>query len=80
MCYEIKKVLETYLFIILHNILYIIYICNIHNINIIYNGCPDVLRFEQSVFLESKFFFHINAFRGEVNPWFFKMLLEKGEQ
>ena len=34
----------------------------------IYYACPDLLRFEHSEFLEPAFFFHINAFRDEVNP------------
>ena len=33
----------------------------------IYYTYPDLLTFEHSVFLESKFFFYVNAFRGEVN-------------
>ena len=40
----------------------------------------DLLRFEHPVYfliLELKFFFYINAFRGMVNPYFFKMLWEK---
>ena len=31
------------------------------------------------VFLEPTFSFYINAFRGEADPWFFKMLHRKKE-
>ena len=29
---------------------------------------PDLLRYEHSFFLESKFYFHVNAIMGTVNP------------
>ena len=64
---------------ILH-IIYILYISYIYiyiyitYVLYMYNLCLDLLKFEYCVFfLEPKFFFHINALRGEVNPQFLKI-------
>ena len=50
-----------------------IYIC-------IYYGLADLLTYGHCVFLETKFFFHINAFKAEINPYCFKCLYEKREK
>ena len=48
-----------------------------------YYTCPDFWRFKSCLFLEPAFFslfIHINAFRDQFNPQFFKMLQKKREQ
>ena len=44
-----------------------------------YNTYTYILYICICVFLESTFFFHMNAFRGEINTYFFKMLHREKE-
>ena len=44
-----------------------------------YNTYTYILYICICVFLEPTFFFHMNAFRGEINTYFFKMLHREKE-